>query len=92
MSVAQLAPSETIAFFSSAEAPTDDKRALLGLTHDLRQPLSTIEAITYYLEMTVPAELLEARSMLARVQQLLEMADDILNGAAQGALKSQLRV
>jgi signal transduction histidine kinase len=65
---------------------------LLELTHDLRQPLSTIEAIAYYLEMTIPAELLEARSLLARVQQLLESADGILERAEQSPRQDQLPV
>jgi len=62
------------------------------MTHDLRQPLSTIEAIAYYLEMTIPGELLEARTLLARVQQLLESADGILDRAEQGSQRGQLPV
>jgi hypothetical protein len=62
------------------------------MTHDLRQPLSTIEAIAYYLEMTIPAELLEARTLLARVQTLLESADGILERAEQSAQRVQLPV
>jgi hypothetical protein len=83
VSAAQLAPQEAAAFFHDADARPDWDRALLEMTHDLRQPLSTIEAIAYYLEMTIPAELLEARTMLARVQQLLELADGILDRAEQ---------
>jgi hypothetical protein len=54
--------------------------------------LSTIEAIAYYLEMTIPADLIEARGLLARVQQLLESTDRILEQAEQGARKTQLPV
>jgi signal transduction histidine kinase len=62
------------------------------MTHDLRQPLSTIEAIAYYLEMTIPADLLEARTLLARVQKLLESTDLILERAEQSAGRVQLPV
>ncbi|MGA2181690.1 MAG: hypothetical protein ABSH47_01550 [Bryobacteraceae bacterium] len=54
--------------------------------------MSTIEAIAYYLEMTMPAELLEARTLLARVQQLLESADTILDRAEQSSRRVQLPV
>lgn len=92
MSAAQLAPVKAAAFFSDAHAYADSDRALLEMTHDLRQPLSTIEAIAYYLEMTIPEELVEARSMLARVQQLLESADGILDRAEQSTRHVQLPV
>ena len=51
------------------------------LAHDLRQPLSAIEAIAYYLEMTLPAEQLDARQHLLRVQQLVEHSSAILTKA-----------
>jgi len=51
------------------------------LAHDLRQPLSAIEAIAYYLEMTLPAEQLDARQHLLRVQQLVEHSSAILSKA-----------
>ena len=46
--------------------------AIRNLVHDLRQPLSTIEAIAYYLEMTLPAEQLEARRYLSRLQAVVQ--------------------
>jgi signal transduction histidine kinase len=46
--------------------------AIRNLVHDLRQPLSTIEAIAYYLEMTLPAEQLEARRYLSRLQAMVQ--------------------
>lgn len=69
-----------------------EDRAILDMTHDLRQPLSTIEAIAYYLEMTLPAELVEARGLLSKVQQLLETADSIVERAEQSARRTQLAV
>jgi len=55
------------------------------LAHDLRQPLSAIEAIAYYLEMTLPAEQLDARQHLLRVQQLVEDSSAILAKAVTAA-------
>ena len=92
MSAAQVAREKAAAFFHDPHAHPDRDRVLLEMTHDLRQPLSTIEAIAYYLEMTMPAELLEARTLLARVQQLLESADGILERAEQSARQVQLPV
>ena len=51
------------------------------LLHDLRQPLSSIEAIAYYLEMTIPPQYAEARSMLLKLQNLVQDAGQILDGA-----------
>lgn len=50
--------------------------------HDLRQPLSSIEAIAYYLEMTLPAEQLQARQYMRRLQQLVDEANSIVHHAA----------
>ena len=55
--------------------------AICTLAHELRQPLSAIEAIAYYLEMTLPAEQLEARQHLMRLQELVERSSDILTDA-----------
>jgi hypothetical protein len=55
---------------SKASCQTED--AIRNLVHDLRQPLSTIEAIAYYLEMTLPAEQLEARRYLSRLQAVVQ--------------------
>ena len=53
--------------------------------HDMRQPLSSIEAIAYYLEMTLPAEQLQARQYMRRLQQLVDEANSILHHAAVDA-------
>jgi len=76
LSAAPVAVANTF-FREEVSRPTTD-RALLELTHDLRQPLSAIEAIAYYLEMTIPGELTEARNLLGRLQKLLESADEML--------------
>ena len=62
----------------SAKTPGHAEDAIRTLVHDLRQPLSTIEAIAYYLEMTLPAEQLEARRYLARLQSMVQESNAIL--------------
>jgi signal transduction histidine kinase len=52
--------------------------AIRNLVHDLSQPLSTIEAIAYYLEMTLPAEQLEARRYLSRLQQVVQESNALM--------------
>jgi len=68
-----------------AESPTSENLALhqeedtiCRLVHELRQPLSTIEAIAYYLEITLPADQFEARRYLARLRKTVEESNDIL--------------
>ena len=51
---------------------------LRDLVHELRQPLSSIEAIAYYLEMTLPAGQLEARQYMSQLQRLVAEASTIL--------------
>ncbi len=55
---------------------------LVNLAHELRQPLSTIESIAYYLELSLPQADSRLREQLARVRQLVEqsgwMLDDTL--------------
>ena len=48
------------------------------LVHDLRQPLSSIEAIAYYLEMTLPAGQFEARQYMSQLQRLVADTNTIL--------------
>ncbi|HZU28128.1 MAG TPA: hypothetical protein VFA04_21535 [Bryobacteraceae bacterium] len=55
--------------------------AVHDLLHDLRQPLSSIEAIAYYLEMTIPAQHLEARAMLVKLQEIVAEACGLIDRA-----------
>jgi signal transduction histidine kinase len=48
------------------------------LVHELRQPLSSIEAIAYYLEMTLPAGQFEARQYMSQLQRLVADTNSIL--------------
>lgn len=58
---------------------------ICNLAHELRQPLSAIEAIAYYLEKTLPAEQMEARQYMMRLQELVETSSTILSDAVNAA-------
>lgn len=73
-------------FGGKTEEPTD--AAFSDLLHDLRQPLSSIEAIAYYLEMTIPAQFVEARAMLLKLQDIVQDAGGILERAETRRLLS----
>jgi hypothetical protein len=62
-------------------AASSDER-LRELVHELRQPLSSIEAIAYYLEMTLPAGQVQARLHMTHLQHLVEEANAILERRA----------
>jgi len=52
------------------------------LANDLRQPLSSIAAIAYYVEMTIPAGQLQSQHYMQRVQELVAQTNLILEHAA----------
>lgn len=90
MSAAPAVRAETPAYFQPT--PTNSqaiaaKEALQELVHELRQPLSSIEAIAYYVEMTLPPELLQARQHMHRLQELVAQAETALAGAASAIRK-----
>ena len=62
-------------------APLPAEGTMRDLVHELRQPLSSIEAIAYYLEMTLPAEQSQARQYMRRIQQLVDDASLTLEAA-----------
>jgi signal transduction histidine kinase len=68
--------------YVEATSATARDEVVRDFIHDLRQPLSSIEAIAYYLEMTLPAEQLEARQYMRKLQQLVDEANTILHHAA----------
>jgi hypothetical protein len=63
------------------------------LAHELRQPLSTIESIAYYLTLILPEDE-KVREQLERIQMLVEQSNWMLNSAqlmsdgCRGALES----
>ncbi len=56
-----------------------DPIALSDLAHDLRQPLSTIEAIAYYLTLVLPRDDQKTHEQLDRLQHLVEQSNWILS-------------
>ncbi len=90
MTAAPVFRAETPAYFqppSNNPEATAAKEALQELVHELRQPLSAIEAIAYYVEMTLPPELLQARQHMHRLQELVAQAESALAGAASAVRK-----
>jgi signal transduction histidine kinase len=54
------------------------ENVLHAIAHEIRQPLSTIESIAYYLSLSLPVDD-KHREQLARVQQLVEQSSWILS-------------
>jgi signal transduction histidine kinase len=72
-------------YVQSEPAPNRTQETIFNLVHDLRQPLSAIEAIAYYLEMTLPSEQLDARRQLAQLRELVGQSGEILSDAVKVA-------
>ena len=53
------------------------------MAHELRQPLSNIEAIAYYLRMIVPPGDGKVQAQLARIRELVEQANWILSSGVR---------
>jgi hypothetical protein len=78
-------PTADVVFPFTTEFP--ENWVVQTLVHEMRQPLSAIEAITYYLEMTIPPEQMEARSLLLRLHDLVQESNSILVEALSSARK-----
>ena len=78
MSAASHAILETSSPLEAEPSMPNTETKVYDLVHDLRQPLSSIEAIAYYLEMTLPAEQQETRHYMRRLQQLIDQTSSIL--------------
>ena len=64
--------------------------ALQMIAHELRQPLSAIESIAYYLGLVLPPGDDRAREHVARLQQLVEQSNWILTCGLQLADQTPL--
>src|SRR6185295_4154160 len=53
-------------------------KVLQAVAHEIRQPLSTIESIAYYLSMVLPRDEDKIREQLNRLGQLVEQSNWIL--------------
>jgi len=79
MSAAAVVVAETTSFVETPVSVPSAEERLRDLVHDLRQPLSSIEAIAYYVEMTLPAEQFGAREYMSQLQRLVADANTILD-------------
>ncbi|MGH9647375.1 MAG: hypothetical protein ACRD4E_11205 [Bryobacteraceae bacterium] len=67
---------------TQTDARNDAMDEVLGtLVHDLRQPLSNIEAIAYYLSMILPSGDQNIQTQLGRIRELVEQSNSILASA-----------
>lgn len=66
----------------AVEQPAYDLATVVRhITHELRQPLSTIESIAFYLEMVLPRTEGKARRQLTKLQQEVHQINWILSDA-----------
>lgn len=78
MSAAAVVPINSPSYPDASVTTTPSDEKLHDLVHELCQPLSAIEAIAYYLEMTLPAGQWEARQYMAEIQRLVADASMVL--------------
>src|SRR5271168_1622117 len=86
MSAAAVLTESSYAVQPPLPATSSDDR-LRELVHELRQPLSSIEAIAYYLEMTLPAGQVQARQYMSQLQRLVADTNTILERSVPAARK-----
>ena len=87
MAAAQAVLIQTGPYLETMTSVSPSHVLVCDLIHELRQPLSSIEAIAYYLEMTLPPEQTQARLYMRRLQQLVDQTSSLLENAAAGARK-----
>jgi len=73
--------------FQSAPGEAKVSTPVGEIVHELRQPLSAIEAIAYYVEMTLPPSQVQARQQLRRIQELVLRAESVLAAAGSSIKK-----
>ena len=62
---------------------------LSTLVHELRQPLSTIDACVYMMDVVLPPTEVRAREQLNEIARQLDWLQQILDSAAQGLAPSR---
>lgn len=65
-----------------AEAVNVRVDAFATVVHDLRQPLSSIETIAFYLSMVLPPGDAKIQEQLVRIRELVQESNEILSRAA----------
>ena len=68
-----------------SDAELASAEVLGTVAHELRQPLSNIEAIAYYLSMVLPAGETKIQAQLARIRELVEQSSWILSSGVRMA-------
>lgn len=73
-------------------APSEARQyqVLSLVAHDLRQPLSNIEAIAYHLALILPQNDHKIQAQLARIRELVQQTDEILSNSVRDAAKLSL--
>jgi signal transduction histidine kinase len=66
---------------SSTCSPNDATAVVRHLAHELRQPLSTIESIGYYLKISLPPNQVSARQQAEKLQEVVDQASSIIADA-----------
>ena len=56
--------------------------ALATVVHDVRQPLSSIETIAFYLSMVLPPGDAKIQAQLVRIRELVQESNEILSRAS----------
>jgi two-component system OmpR family sensor kinase len=72
----------------AAAALDQQQVALQSIAHELRQPLSAIESIAYYLSLVLPRDDERLREQVGRLQQLVEQSNWILTSGLDMADKT----
>jgi len=91
MSAAAVVLAESPRYLEAPVVTASPEERLRDLVHDLRQPLSTIEAIAYYLEMTLPAGQSEARQYMSQLQRLVADTNTMLERSVAATRKGAAR-
>jgi signal transduction histidine kinase len=68
---------------SAIQIPAASTDTLRSIAHELRQPLSTIESIAYYLRLVLPRDGGRVQEQLAQLQRLVEQSNWILTSGLQ---------
>ena len=72
---------ETMDVAPACDEAVDTVTIVRQMAHELRQPLSTIESIAYYLDLILPRHDPRVRTQLERLQRLVEQSNWIVNNA-----------
>ncbi len=65
--------------------PRVSEDSLINLAHDLRQPLSAIESIAYFLDLTIPPDQVQAHIYISHLQQAVLEASSLLSAAVRSS-------